>query len=88
MNILTAFPIKGFFYTLILFAFCFLSVYVVQLAHIGWKQQHTPPPPEEKPKEEEKKPSENREPIYYIVERKTKRAKPTYGEPKQINFKP
>ena len=40
-----------------------------------------------KPKEE-KKPSLEREPIYYIVERKTKRAKASYGEPKQINFKP
>ena len=53
MNILTAFPLKGFLYTLILFAFCALGVYIAQLARIGWERQHEPPPPEEKAKEEE-----------------------------------
>ena len=92
MNILTAFPVKGFFFTLLLFFFCIVGVHLVILARVGWEHQQKStadgkPKTDEKPKEE-KKPSLEREPIYYIVERKTKRAKASYGEPKQINFKP
>ena len=86
MNILTVFPIKGFLLTLLLFAICFVGVNTIMLAKLGWEAQHAKP--DEPPKEEEKKPPQEREPIYYIVERKTKRAKTSYGEPKQINFKP
>ena len=86
MNILTIFPVKGFLLTLLLFTICFVGVNTIMLARIGWDTQRTKP--EEPPKEEEKKPPQEREPIYYIVERKTKRAKSSYGEPKQINFKP
>ena len=92
MNILTVFPVKGFLFTLLLFAFCFVGVHIIMLARTGWEyqQKHSnePQKDEEPPKTEEKKPSSEREPIYYIVERKTRRAKSTYGEPKQINFKP
>ena len=43
---------------------------------------------EKKTVEEKKAPAERpQEPIYYIVERKTRRAKPSYGEPKEIRFK-
>ena len=84
---LTVFPIKGFLLTFLLFAICFVGVHVVILTRIGWESQHSKPEPPPKP-EEEKKPPTDREPIYYIVERKTKRAKASYGEPKQINFKP
>ena len=45
------------------------------------------PKNEEKPEEKKAPPEKQAEPIYYIVERKTRRAKPAYGEPKQINFK-
>ena len=86
MNILTVFPVKGFFLTLLLFTLCFIGVHILLLARIGWNtQQKTTNEP---PKTEEKKPLPEKEPIYYIVERKTKRAKASYGEPKQINFKP
>ena len=90
MNILTAFPVKGFLFTLLLFTLCLIGVQVAMLTHIGWIAQHPAKPLDEKPKEEEKKlpAQDSREPIYYIVERKTRRAKPSYGEPKQINFKP
>ena len=92
MNILTVFPVKGFLFTLLLFAFCFMGVHIIMLARTGWeyqqKQPNAPQKSEDSPKTEEKKPSSEREPIYYIVERKTRRAKSTYGEPKQINFKP
>lgn len=86
MNILTVFPIKGLLFTLLLFTVCLLGVHTILLARIGWKTQRKNP--DEAPKPEEKKPPVEREPIYYIVERKTKRAKASYGEPKQINFKP
>ena len=86
MNILTVFPFKGFLFTLLLFLVCFVSVHTLLLARVGWeynRKKATPPP-----KEEEKTAPVEKEPIYYIVERKTKRAKASYGEPKQINFKP
>jgi uncharacterized membrane protein len=86
MNILTVFPIKGFFLTLLLFIVCFVGVNIIMFARIGWEHQHKKT--EEPPKTEEKKAPVEKEPIYYIVERKTKRAKTGYGEPKQINFKP
>ena len=86
MNILTVFPWKGFLLVALLFTICFVGVHLLIFARIGWEFQHQKP--EEKPQEEEKKPPQEREPIYYIVERKTKRAKNSYGEPKQINFKP
>ena len=86
MNILTIFPIKGLFVTILLFIVCFVGVHVVMLARIGWETQRKKAEPPSKP--EEKKPPIEKEPIYYIVERKTRRAKASYGEPKQINFKP
>ena len=90
MNILTVFPWKGFLLVALLFTICFVGVHLLIFARIGWEFQRQKPEdkPEEKPKEEEKQPPQEREPIYYIVERKTKRAKKSYGEPKQINFKP
>ena len=86
MNILTVFPWKGFLFASLLFTICFVGVHLLIFARIGWQSQRQKP--EEPPKEEEKKPPREREPIYYIVERKTKRAKSSYSEPKQINFKP
>ena len=80
-------PAQGLLWMLFIFVFCFLGVHVLKLALIGASNLQTKPPstPE---KTEEKKPLPEKEPIYYIVERKTKRAKASYGEPKQINFKP
>ena len=86
MNILTIFPWKGFLLAALLFTICFVGVHLLIFARIGWEFQRQKP--DEPPKEEEKKPPQEREPIYYIVERKTKRAKSSYSEPKQINFKP
>ena len=86
MNILTVFPVKGLFLTLLLFAVCLIGVHTILLAQVGWKFQHTRKDPP--PKNDEKKAPIEKEPIYYIVERKTKRAKTGYGEPKQIHFKP
>ena len=92
MNILMSIPIKGMLFTILLFLVCFVGIHVIILARLGWEYQShkekAVKKPVEKPKEEEKKPLVEKEPIYYIVERKTKRAKTSYGEPKQIHFKP
>ncbi len=79
-----------------LFLLCFLIVHFCVLAAIGWKTQRqtqeqrapTEIKKEEKTAPEPKKTSE-REPIYYIVERKRTKARPktTYSEPKEIRFK-
>ena len=85
---------NGIFCLILLFLFCFLCVHLIKFAQIGWKHQNKQP---EKPTDntaektenkENKAPAQNpQEPIYYIVEKKTKRAKSSYGEPKQIRFK-
>ena len=93
MNILLiALAIKGMLWTILLFCVCFIGTHVIILARLGWEFQQRATPPEpakrEEKTEEKKTPTEKQtEPIYYIVERKTRRSKPTYGEPKQINFK-
>lgn len=88
----------GFFCLIGLFLFCFLGVHLLILAHVGWKYkplfiQKTPNKNEKTSTQEEKK-SENKaptqtaqEPIYYIVERKSKDKNGRYGKPKQIHFK-
>ena len=91
-TLLISLPVKGMLWTVLLFLVCFFGTHVLILARLGWEyqQRDTPPPTENKEeKAEEKKapPEKQAEPIYYIVERKTRRAKATYGEPKQINFK-
>ena len=91
-TLLIALPIQGMLWTILLFLLCFIGTHVIILARFGWEfQQHNTPSEPEKTMEkvEEKKtpPEKQAEPIYYIVERKTRRAKPSYGEPKQINFK-
>lgn len=91
-TLLIALPVKGFLWTILLFLICFIGTHVIILARFGWEfqQQNTPAKPEkteEKIEEKKTPPEKQAEPIYYIVERKTRRAKPAYGEPKQINFK-
>ena len=71
-----------------LFIFCFLGVHIFRLALIGIESFRNEDSTEEEKSEEKKAPSEQpKEPIYYIVEKKTKRAKSSYSEPKQIRFK-
>ena len=86
-------PIKGLLFFVLLFALCLIGVHILQLAKLGWFTLHneklppkpTPPPPKQEKQAPAKPPQE---PVYYIVERKTRRPKTSYGEPKQINFKP
>lgn len=88
-NLLAVSPIVGLVWIALLFGFCFLGVHILKLAHIGWNAPKTQEKPQEtnEEKKEEKKAPAKEEPIYYIVERKTRRAKSTYTEPKEIRFK-
>lgn len=71
--------IIGLVYLLITFIACFAFVHIIKLAVAGFLSlKKKQPEPEKKP---EKKP----DPVYYIVEKK--RAKKTYSEPKEIQFK-
>ena len=79
-NLLAA-PWLGGIYACIIFAACFFIVYILKLAHIGFRTRKKLPP--EKPPKPEPAP----EPVYYIVEKKKKRAKAEYSEPKRISFK-
>jgi len=87
---LMSMPVKGLLFSLLLLALCFFGIHLVILARLGWQYNKNPSPsPADEKKEEKTTPAEKpQEPIYYIVERKTRRAKPAYGEPKQIDFKP
>ena len=96
MHLLLSAALQGGFWTVALWIFCFVGAHVVKLAKYGWKYQNeqtkkTQPPPtaEQKSEEENKKaPAQTpQEPIYYIVERKQRKSKPRYGEPKEIHFK-
>ena len=95
MNVLlSAHTWLGILWIFLLFGACFLLVHIARLVKFGWayqKKNETPAPPKEptKPPEKEKPtPAETtpQEPIYYIVEKK-RRAKTSFGEPKQIRFK-
>ena len=84
---------QGFGGILLLFALCFLGVHLTKLV-VGDRQfpreksAKTNSEPIEKAPETKKddKPSQS-EPIYYIVEKKRRRSKPSYGEPKEFRFK-
>jgi hypothetical protein len=92
-NLLLPRGVIGIFWSILLFALCFFGVHIAKLAHLGQLYRKNPPPekddkPTSPPAEPEKKaPAPAQEPVYYIVERKKKRAKPQYGEPKEIRFK-
>ena len=76
--------IKGCFFVLLLFGFCFALTHFTKLALLGWKNHSSAPPTKEKEKAPEVTPPE---PVYYIVERKKARAKSQYSTPKEIRFK-
>ena len=90
-GLLTSNALTGVALTLFLFLFCFIVVHFLLLAKIGWQASLNA----EKTKTEEQKQetpapkNKEREPIYYIVEKK--RAKPKartiYSEPKEFRFK-
>lgn len=77
----------GVFCLAFLFLLCFCLVHIARLAAVGWKHTAKKPPTPEPQKVEKKAPTPKQEPIYYIVERKKRRAKSSYSEPKEIHFK-
>ena len=81
---------SGFFLTVFSFLFCFLLVHIFVLLKLGWNAQEQAKKPTQEPEKENKPPAPkkaDKEPIYYIVERKRTRPKQNYGEPKEFRFK-
>ena len=79
--------IGGFFGVVLFFALCFFAIHIVRYFKIAWQEKHPAPPPEAPKEEPQEKAPAPQEPVYYIVERKQRRAKPKYSEPKEIRFK-
>ena len=80
MNLLSV-QSQGFWWCILIVLICTIIVHAVKLAIVGYRSLHKKPPPQP-PKQPEKEP----EPVYYLVERKKKRAKAEYSEPKRIHF--
>lgn len=82
---------QGALFLVLLFVLCAVVVYGTKLAKIGYrstrKKDETPPPPEKKPEPKPKPKPEPPEPVYFIVEKKKKRAKAEYSAPKEITFR-
>ena len=91
LSLLSVNALTGFALTLFLFLFCFIVVHFLRLAIIGWHTSvNAKSTPTDEKKEEAPVPKKaEREPVYYIVEKK--RAKPktrtVYSEPKEFRFK-
>jgi len=95
-NALLASSAWGIVWLTFLFLLCFLGVHIARLARLGWIYQKKPkkkapnspssPQKQNEPKKEALAQSPQ-EPVYYIVERKQRRAKPNYSTPKEIRFK-
>lgn len=72
---------QGAVWCVFLMLVCIIVVHGIKLAMIGYRTIGKKLPPEP-PKMSEKAP----EPVYYIVERKKKRAKQEFSDPKRIRF--
>lgn len=88
MNILSV-QGQGFFYTVVIFLICVIAVHGVLLAKIGYRSLRKKAPPEKEPpqKQPPKPKPAAPEPVYFIVEKKKKRAKSEYTAPREIKFK-
>ena len=88
--ILLAPALQGFGGSILLFALCFLGVHIAKFTVRGWRiyDGTTASKPPEKPSEPKTETKQTPpEPIYYIVEKKRRRSKASYGDPKEIRFK-
>lgn len=70
----------GLLYLILTFAACFALVHLVKLAFVGFKSLKRKKEPQPEPEPEKKS-----EPVYYIVEKK--RARKSYSQPREIQFK-
>ena len=73
---------QGALYAFCIFLICIIAVFGAKLARVGWRTLHKKLPPDPPPKQD-KAP----EPVYFLVERKKKRARAEYSAPKRIDFK-
>lgn len=71
----------GLLYLVLAFLCCFCLVHFVKLAYMGLQSLKQKP----EAKKEEPKKDEAPKPVYYIVEKK--RAKRSYSNPREIEFK-
>ena len=71
----------GALWTIVLFLLCIVIVHAVRLALLGYRTLGKKLPPSPPPKQPEA------EPVYYIVERKKKRVKSEFTDPKRFQFK-
>ncbi len=69
---------QGFWFLLLILLVCAALVHLMRLALLGYRALTRRARPKPPPKED---------PVYFLVERKKKRAKTEYGAPKQISFK-
>ncbi len=81
MNILSV-QGQGALYTVLVLIIVIIVVHGIKLARIGYRSLGKKLPPEPPPKEKNEP-----EPVYFLVERKKKRVRSEYSEPKRINFK-
>ena len=85
--------VQGFGGTILLFSLCFLGVHLAKIAVRGWRvydgtqDNKAPDNPEQSPESKADTKTTVPEPSYYIVEKKRRRSKPSYGDPKEIRFK-
>ena len=81
MNILSV-QGQGALYTVLVLIIVIIVVHGIKLARIGYRSLGKKLPPEPPPKEKNEP-----EPVYFLVERKKKRVRSEYSEPKRINYK-
>ena len=73
----------GALYAAILLVICLVFVHAFRLSWVGYRSMKTKPPE----KKEHSAEKDKAEPVYYIVERKKKRPKAEYSDPKRFQFK-
>ncbi len=90
LNCLNSAVVGGVFLGL-LFIVCFLGVHIVKLARRGYEEtlkvKKGEQPQQSAPEQEKKPVQKTPEPVYYIVEKKKKRPKSSYSDPKEFRFK-
>jgi hypothetical protein len=84
-NTLLAFSLfSGIAGLFVMFAVSFLIVHILLLAKAGWDSKK---PKTEKPPVQTEEPKKTPAPVYYLVEKRKKRPKNNYSEPREIHFK-
>ncbi len=77
----------GAIYTVILLGVCFLIIHALRLAAVGYRAMRKRDSDKGRRNASPSETEEKGEPVYYIVERKKKRLKTEYSDPKRFTFK-